>query len=1034
MENKAKIYVGQLKETCKIANARWAVWVERVSTDWNFYYEYGLNKTRLEVLRDFVNTPQLCTRIVGGLATGRTRYYQTGSNAEVLGCDYIYLFPVPDTQLVLIVGADQLEKEMRGFFRVLAQAGVQPPSDELSVDQFLSNFLRDFDTGISYDLESALHRVLQIISRYISNDVTCIGLRYGDSLRLEAVWPKEKQFSSLQIPTNRTILSKVVSDRAALIVDDIQKDGPCPLLPQICSESGSWMGIPLWIGRRVIGVVCFVSKESNAYHQDSADRARIVAAHVAPAIETSMALAEASLHLEKLALLNELASAASIGIDAAEVASRIILRLKRIFETELVAILLLSSNGKMLQEFGDSYSGDTPLIIPVESSLSGYVVETGLPVRVGDVSKAPRYFDLTPGVCSELTVPLKYRGDVIGVLDLESKEPDAFSLRDEQLLVVMASQLAGLIENVRLHDETRQRARNLDLIHQVIQDVVGLTEIPQIAQVAAELMAERFAFELALVILVDDRGEYLTVEGIGGNVSEQITLGMKRPIEVGIAGRVCHDGVSRLVNDTSNDKVYDRLPGWPGGSEMCVALWDGDLIFGVLVVERSRKDAFTENDLIVLESLAGVLSSVMINARSYQQLSTNLRHFRAVRETALDISADLDLDTLLRRVTLRVRELVGAKGAELGLVNEENQTVEIKVSENPWESYSKGLVIPFNHGIAGIMAVKGETLAVDDYASWAGGLRLGNPPPFTAVAGVPLKYKGRVIGTLTISHDEPNRGFDPADVRLLELLAPQVAVSVRNARLYQELQTLMEAERLAKDHLIRSARLAAVGELAAGVAHELNNPLTTVAGFVELVLDDLPVDSPHRPDLELVLKEARRAREVVRRLLDFSRPGEGFRVNADVNDLVSDVIALVHHLLHTSGVEIKTEMQEDLPWIQVDRDQIKQVLLNLVHNAIHAMPRGGTLTMQTETWMRDEDPGVIIRVRDTGQGISPEHLDRLFEPFFTTRPPGKGTGLGLSVSYGIITDHGGLIDVESAPGLGSTFTVWLPIQSNKIFI
>jgi signal transduction histidine kinase len=201
---------------------------------------------------------------------------------------------------------------------------------------------------------------------------------------------------------------------------------------------------------------------------------------------------------------------------------------------------------------------------------------------------------------------------------------------------------------------------------------------------------------------------------------------------------------------------------------------------------------------------------------------------------------------------------------------------------------------------------------------------------------------------------------------------------------------------------------------------------------VELVLDDLPADSPHRVDLELVLKEARRAREVVRRLLDFSRPGEGFRVRADINDLIGDVVALIHHLLHTRGVELKTDLQEDLTWIQVDRDQIKQVLLNLVHNAIQAMPRGGTLKLKTQSSSREGVSGVKMQVHDTGIGISPENMERLFEPFFTTRPPGQGTGLGLSVSYGIVTDHGGLIDVESHPGQGSIFTVWLPEQSQRV--
>ncbi len=759
---------------------------------------------------------------------------------------------------------------------------------------------------------------------------------------------------------------------------------------------------------------------------------------------------------ELLDLLSELAAASATAVDAGEVVSLAVDRLKRIFETEFAALWLLSPDGRSLHVFDEMQHGDILLFEPggradavvqptldrsghfsaaAESAdLLQYVVETAMPLRVDDAAGAAQQFARMKNVRSALAVPLKSRGKTIGVLEIQSQRANAFLPRDEKFLRVVSSQLAGLIVNDYLHDLTHRRTRNLDLIHQVIREVAGLTDISEIAQVAAELTAKRFGFELAMVILISEDGEHLELEGAGGSGSAVITRGMRTPLDLGVVGAVCQDGISRLVNDTSREPLYVPIPGWRGGSEICVPLRDGKSVFGALVVERSGTGAFTGNDLTMLESLAGILSSVIINARSYQQLSIHLRHLQAVRETALDISADLDLDTLLKRVTSRARELVGAKGAELGLVNEQNRTVEIQVSETPWENYLTDLVIPFNHGIAGIMAVHGETLVVDDYRQWPNALRLSNPPPFTAVAGVPLKYKGQVIGTLTISHDEPGRGFDPRDIRMLELLAPQIAVSVRNARLYQELQTLMRAERLAKDRLVRSARLAAVGELAAGVAHELNNPLTTVAGFVELVLDDLPPESRHRPDLELVLKESRRAKDVVRRLLDFSRPGEGFRVRADVNVLVEDVIALLRHLLHTSGIDLKTDLQPDLPWLQVDQDQIKQVLLNLIHNAIQAMPRGGQLYLKTSVRRQNGQPGAAIRIQDTGSGIAPQHIERLFEPFFTTRPPGQGTGLGLSVSYGIITDHGGTIDVKSTLGEGSVFTIWLPIRSNRIVI
>jgi signal transduction histidine kinase len=796
----------------------------------------------------------------------------------------------------------------------------------------------------------------------------------------------------------------------------------------------SWLGVPFVVGKRVVGLVWYAARQQNAYDPNRVKRAVLVAAHLTPTVETSLALAEASHHLEKMAVLNELASAAAIGMETGEVARRIVQRLRRIFNTDWVSVLLLSDDGEFLREFGDSLSEIPSLVLRVKESLAGQVVETGLPILIGDVQQDARYSDTRANVHSELAVPLKYRGKVIGVLDLVSHHPEAFTQADGQLLVVIASHLAGLLENVRLHEETRLRAINMEVLHHVVGRIVGLTDVDEIAQVTARMMAEHFAFDLAVIALADAPRQNLIVIGAGGIGEQNIPRGMQIPLEAGMMGRVFQSGQSCMINDTHLEARYLILENWQAGSEMCVPLWEGEQVYGVVNVERIRKDAFTENDLLTLEALAGVLSTVILNARSYQQLHINLRHLQAVRETALDISADLDLDTLLRRVTLRARELVGAQGAELGLVNEKNRTVEIKVSENPWQDYYRGLVIPFSQGVAGQMAVHGEPIAVEDYKGWQGRLHLEKDAPFTAVAGVPLKYKSQVIGTLTVSYDERERSFSPDDVQLLELLAPQVAVSVRNARLYQELQESMEAERVAEDRLIQSARLAAVGEMAAGVAHELNNPLTTVAGFVELVLDELPKDSQQRADLELVLREALRAREVVRRLLDFSRPGEGFRVQADLNDLSREVLALIRHLAHTSGVEIDLQFHSELPLIQVDRDQIKQVLLNLIHNALQAMPRGGILTIQTAPAKHQQRAGAQVLVKDTGHGITPEDLGRIFEPFFTTRPPGKGTGLGLAVSYGIVTDHGGFIEVVSEPGKGSCFTVWLPVESSKALI
>ena len=295
----------------------------------------------------------------------------------------------------------------------------------------------------------------------------------------------------------------------------------------------------------------------------------------------------------------------------------------------------------------------------------------------------------------------------------------------------------------------------------------------------------------------------------------------------------------------------------------------------------------------------------------------------------------------------------------------------------------------------------------------------------------PLRAQHQVLGAVSLESQQL-KGFSSYDELLLGLLADQLAAQLasyqRNERLYQELEQRIKEQEMVEERLIRSAKLAAVGEMAAGVAHELNNPLTTVTGFAELILETMPKDSPEYEDMSLVLQEAHRARGVVRRLLDFSRQNEVLWMEVDINELLSAVLALVHHLALTSGVDVRVELWDELPLIRADRNQIQQVFLNLIHNAIQAMPNGGQLVLRTQVEKKDGERWISIEVQDNGEGIREEDLEMIFEPFFTTKPSGVGTGLGLSVSYGIVSDHGGYIDVSSKVDEGATFTVWLPVE------
>jgi len=293
---------------------------------------------------------------------------------------------------------------------------------------------------------------------------------------------------------------------------------------------------------------------------------------------------------------------------------------------------------------------------------------------------------------------------------------------------------------------------------------------------------------------------------------------------------------------------------------------------------------------------------------------------------------------------------------------------------------------------------------------------------------VPLQSRGRILGTLSLGR-RSTEPFTDAEIALLEAAANQISLALDNARLYSATRSQLEELKQAETQLMEGERLSTVGRLAAGLVHEINNPLTVILGQAELVMKELADSARGRERMRIIMQETSRVGRLLGRVLQLSEPQPSERRPCALEEQVRWVAEVKRDELDRDGIRIVTEVAT-VPSVYADQDQIRQVLLNLVQNAQQAMakhPGQRVLTLLVS----ESDGRVRVEVRDTGPGIPPEVLPRIFDAFFTTKTAGDGTGLGLWVSYGIVEQHQGRLRAESRPEGGAAFIIELPYRKGS---
>jgi signal transduction histidine kinase len=408
------------------------------------------------------------------------------------------------------------------------------------------------------------------------------------------------------------------------------------------------------------------------------------------------------------------------------------------------------------------------------------------------------------------------------------------------------------------------------------------------------------------------------------------------------------------------------------------------------------------NRILVIVALAFLQEREGVVRRGIEQL-------QALVEGGMVLAKELSLESVLQKIAEVACKVLGAKYGAVG--------------------------VPVGKGVLGVVVQDEKPLRLKDLSSDT--RAHGFPPhhpPMRSFLGVPIVSKGRIFGNLYLTEKQGAEEFSKEDEALAVTLAAQAAIAMENASLYEEVRRSYEQLRFSQDLLLRQEKLASLGRLAAGFAHEINNPLSSVAGFAEALqrraqasqIQDMEKFRDLPEYLAFIQQEVARASAIVRHLLDFARQREPRFEDLDLASLIRDTVALVSHQAAVANKRIAVEISPDLSMVQADRQMLQQVMLNLLTNALDAIEGAGNVRITA----LPASGQVEVLVEDTGCGIPPEHLAKIFDPFFTTKEVGKGTGLGLAICQGIMEQHGGSIEVRSdGLGKGTTVTIRFPVAT-----
>lgn len=656
--------------------------------------------------------------------------------------------------------------------------------------------------------------------------------------------------------------------------------------------------------------------------------------------------------------------------------------------------------------------------------LLGLTVRTGEPILVNDVTKHSDYFQATPAEAatrSELVVPIKLHGEIIGVLDLQSEQFDAFDEQDLQMAQAVADQVAQALEAINHFN----RVRNLQELNEQIVENLPYAVVLLDEQGKVVTANEQFC----QVICNRPREGVIGVfwkEVIPGELQRNLIANQSPSLDEAIAAAIQHRQDFFYLEVPYGDTWVDiRVIPIRGAQQnrVMVHIRDASLrVRRIYQLETLMAIAQAMESTIEINRL---LHAILTAATAGPGLGFNRAILFLMDKSANALWAAMAVGPLTSEEAYATWARLSVERKTLWDFLREYPGDEA-IRQTPLMQYVRDLVIP----------IEGDNL-LKFCLSCHEPFKIPNPlneprlpERLRTLLGdseaicVPLVAQEEWLGVIIADNAFSRHPITEESERLLRLFASSASVALRNAQLITQLRESLEREQRMREQLVHSERLAAIGELAAKIAHDLRSPLVTIGGYARQLQRDPSDIQRVKRNIQIIVDEVERLERQLRDLLDFAAPKKPKLQKLNLNELILRLAEIHRPSMEAAGVQLVVELSNEPLFVMADEVQMERVLLNLWRNAVEAMPEGGTLSIR----LKRENNLVKLSVQDTGMGIIPDELPNIFKPFHTTK--NFGSGLGLAICKKIVDEHGGQIEVESMLGEGTTFTITLPLTTD----